>query len=225
MSALADHPVRVGATVLGSRPAVFALDAGLLHGWGWTAVRPAVRTAGWATDRPGRSWTVAGAPALRPAAGVRSRRTRAMLRDWRRRYLLAEVVGTLLAVLAAVVAHAATGSLASAAVAGSVAEAGAYYAVVLRRVLPTLWEQHEGTTPLARRLLRTARGAVTEVSDFLAAELADTLLLRPLLIFLAAGWTGDHVVWGLLIGKLLADAGFYAVVIPTYELKKRLVSR
>jgi hypothetical protein len=33
------------------------------------------------------------------------------------------------------------------------------------------------------------------------------------------------MVWGLLIGKLLADVGFYTVVIPSYELRKRLIHR
>jgi hypothetical protein len=146
---------------------------------------------------------------------------RATLRDWGRRYLLAEVVGTLAALAVALLVHATTGSLATAALAASVAESVAYYAIVLRRLLPALWLRHEGQPP-ARRLLHTARGSVVECSDFLAAELLDTLLLRPLLIWLAAGWAGSHIGWGLLIGKLLADLGFYAVVIPTYELRKRM---
>ena len=48
-------------------------------------------------------------------------------------------------------------------------------------------------------------------------------MLRPGLIYLAASWTGSNVVIGLLVGKLLADVGFYAVVIPSYELRKKLV--
>ena len=77
------------------------------------------------------------------------------------------------------------------------------------------------------------------MSDFVAAELADTFLIRPGLIYLAAGWAGSGsaagfgatvgggsgVPVGLLTGKLLADLGFYAVVIPSYELRKRLMDR
>ena len=36
---------------------------------------------------------------------------------------------------------------------------------------------------------------------------------------------GPLVVFGSLIGKLLADVGFYAVVIPSYELRKKLMRR
>lgn len=244
MTAVADQPVRAAARDDGASGAVAArpgpvpkttplhlppgsgLGAAALHGWSWTAAHPAIprgRGWGWATSRSGRDWAVAGAPPHH-----RSPRWSLVLRDklheWSRRYLLAEVAGTLAALTAAVTVHALTGSLASTALAGSVAESIAYYGVVLRRTVPVLYARHAGCGPL-RRLLRTGRSLVAEVSDFLAAELADTLVVRPGLIYLAAGWAGSGVVWGLLIGKLLADVGFYAVVIPSYELRKRLMHR
>lgn len=235
MSAIADLPVRAGGSGAGGAPGTAArprttpitlpaglsLDAAPLHGWGGPVPAPVPRTRtpgwGWATDRPGRAWTVAGAPAGRPPL-------RTKLREWSARYLLAEVAGTLAALAAALAVHAGTGSLAGAALAGAVAESIAFYAVVLRRLVPGLWAAQAGQPPL-RRLLRTARGTLTEASDFVVAEVADTLLLRPGLIYLAAGWTGSGVGAGLLLGKLLADVGFYAVVIPSYELRKRLMSR
>lgn len=96
--------------------------------------------------------------------------------------------------------------------------------MILGRTGPELYGAHAGAGPV-RRLLRTGRSLLAEVSDFLAAEVADTFLVRPGLIYLAAGWAGSGVAGGLLIGKLLADAGFYAVVIPSYELRKRLMHR
>jgi hypothetical protein len=165
---------------------------------------------------------VSGAPELHRPSRLPGAREK--LREWGRRYLLAEIGGTVAALTAALTVHALTGSLASAALAGSVAESIAYYSVVLRRLLPALYAGHAGAAP-ARRLMLTARSTVTELSDFLAAEVADTLVLRPGLIYLAAGWAGSGMVWGLLIGKLLADVGFYTVVIPSYELRKRLMHR
>lgn len=246
MTAVADLPVRAavldagGASGTAVRPGPvprttpltlppgITLDAAPMHGWDWTALRlvpdpgTRVRTPGWgwATDRPGRGWTVAGAPAIRRRGpGLRTK-----LREWTSRYLLAELAGTLAALTAALAVHAVTGSLASAALAGSVAESLAFYGVVLRRMVPGLWAAQAGHA-LPRRLLRTARGILTEASDFVVAEVADTFLLRPGLIYLAAGWVGSGVGAGLLLGKLLADIGFYAVVIPSYELRKRLMSR
>jgi hypothetical protein len=221
----------------------------VLRGWSWIVdpVDPRDRGWGWATGRPGHDWAVAGAPLAhrrtRPPATTRLPATtrpptttrppatirlpvavRAKLRDWGRRYLLAEVVGTLAALTAALTVHALTGSLAPAALAGSVAESVAYYGVILRRAIPTLQWAHAGAGPV-RRLLRTGRSLLAETSDFVAAELADTFLIRPGLIYLAAGWAGSGVAGGLLVGKLLADVGFYAVVIPSYELRRRLMHR
>jgi hypothetical protein len=246
MTAVANQPVRAavrdtggGSRAVAARPgpapkttpltlpAGVSLDAGALHGWSWTAMRPAPPAHapgwGWATDRDGRRWSVAGAPTVRRPSRLPVV-VRDKLREWGRRYLLAEILGTVAALTAAVAVHTLTGSLATAALAGSVAESIAYYGVVLRRMLPVLYLRHAGAGRV-RRLVRTGRDLVTEVSDFLAAELVDTLLVRPGLIFLAAGWAGSGVVWGLLAGKLLADVGFYAVVIPSYELRKKLMRR
>jgi hypothetical protein len=219
----------------------------VLRGWSWTTVRPPVprRTGwGWATGRPRRAWAVAGAPAMyrrtrsHAIAGLLVA-VREKLREWGRRYLLAEIAGTLTALAAALTVHALNGSLAPAALAGSVAETVAYYGVILRRTVPQLYATSAGGSR-GGRLLRTGRSLLAEVSDFATAELADTLLIRPGLIYLAAGWAGAGagttgaagldgagcgVAAGLLIGKLLADLGFYAVVIPSYELRKRLMHR
>ena len=169
---------------------------------------------------------VAVAPAAVTGAAVETSgwvgRAGPKLREWRRRYLLAEVVGTLCALLAALGVYAETRSLASAAFAASLAETVGFYGPVLGQTLPPLYRLHAGLGGV-RRVWLTCRRGLAEASDFVVAELADTLVLRPGLIYLAASWTGSNVVAGLLVGKLLADAGIYAVVIPSYELRKRLV--
>jgi hypothetical protein len=247
MIAVADQPVRAAGRDVGASraaaaragsasrttppalPPSAALGTPVLRGWSLTPVRPTASAragSGWATGRPGRGWAVAGAPATYRGSRPRTARLlvamREKLREWGRRYLLAEIVGTLTALAAALAVHTLTGSLAAAALAGSVAETVAYYGVIVRRTLPQLYRAHAGTGQV-RRLLRTGRSLLAEVSDFVAAELADTFLIRPGLIYLAGGWGGSGVAGGLLIGKLLADVGFYAVVIPSYELRKRLM--
>lgn len=229
MTAVADQPVRAAERDDGASRAAAARPG---PDPGTTPLAPPAGW-GWATGRPGRGWAVAGAPPARRRPIVRLLGSGLQkAREWRRRYLLAEIVGTLAAVAAALSAHALTGSLAPAALAGSVAETVGYYGVILRRTIPRLYRETAGA---GRRLLRTGRGLLAEMSDFVAAELADTFLVRPGLIYLAAGWAGAgsagsgsagaRVPAGLLIGKLLADLGFYAVVIPSYELRKRLMHR
>lgn len=182
---------------------------------------------------PRRSWPpaaripVAPAPPAVTGAAVETsgwtERVGTKLREWGRRYLLAEVVGTLCALAAALGVYAETRSLASAALAASLAETAGFYGTILRQTLPPLYRLHAGLGGV-RRIWLTVRRGVAEASDFVVAELTDTLMLRPGLIYLAASWTGSNVAAGLLVGKLLADAGFYAVVIPSYELRKRLVA-
>jgi hypothetical protein len=171
--------------------------------------------------------TVGAAPPAVTGAAVEAsgwtERVGTKLREWGRRYLLAEVVGTLCALAAALGVYAETRSLASAALAASLAETVGFYGAILQRTLPPLYRLHAGVGGV-RRIWLTCRRGVAEASDFVVAELTDTLVLRPGLIYLASSWTGSNVAAGLLVGKLLADAGFYAVVIPSYELRKRLVA-
>lgn len=167
------------------------------------------------------------APPRAPARTTRCHRLRGRLRgrlrDWRRRYLLAEVAGTVAALAAGLSVYAGTGSLATAAMAASLAETAGYYAGILRRTWPDLLRRHAGVRG-PRRVLRTARSALAEAGDYAVAETADTLLVRPGLIFLAAGWSSGSMAVGLLIGKVVADLAFYSVVIPTYELRRRLTA-
>ena len=215
MSGPAVRPVAGGPRCQRPSPRV-GLPAGLpLHYPPRRDPPPVVRIA----PLPARA-LMTGTPIAAPA--WIGRRVATKLREWGRRYLLAEIAGTLAALAAAVGVYAGTRSLASAAVAASLAETAGFYGVILRQTLPPLYRLHAGLSG-GRRLWLTCRRGIAEGSDFVVAELTDTLVLRPGLIYLAATWSGNDVVVGLVVGKLLADAGFYAVVIPSYELRKRLV--
>jgi hypothetical protein len=159
------------------------------------------------------STALAAAPARNPL--------RERVRDWRRRYLLAEILGTLAALTAGTAAYARTGSLATAALAASFGETAGFYLGIAVRIAPGVLRRHQEVRG-ARRVLLTLRAAVAEASDYAVAEAMDTLLIRPGLIFVASSWTGAGLVASMLAGKLLADVAFYSVVIPTYELRRRL---
>jgi hypothetical protein len=116
-----------------------------------------------------------------------------------------------------------THSLAAAAIAASIGETVGFYAVILRRTLPPLYRRHHGHRGV-RRLWLTGSSAAAEAVDYVVAECADTLLVRPGLVYLASTWFASHLAWGLLVGKVAADIGFYGVVIPSYELRKKLTA-
>jgi hypothetical protein len=132
------------------------------------------------------------------------------VREWLWRYGPAEVSGTVGAVLAATVAAAVAGA-ATTAYAGAIGEAVAFYAVIVVRDLRT----RTGS----RR--RTLAGLAVE---FGPAEVADTLVVRPLAMYLGPLLVG-HLAAGVLAGKLAADVVFYALAIVGYELRRTAAAR
>jgi hypothetical protein len=133
----------------------------------------------------------------------------ARISEWFHRYAVAEVVGLVCALAAGIVAGRTAGA-GAAAVAATLAEGVGFYGVILLRDV----RRHGGNW-------RVARGLVVE---FGFAEVADTLLVRPLAIYGATMLAGDTVA-GVLIGKVAADIFFYGAAIAGYELRKRLDGR
>jgi len=144
---------------------------------------------------------------------------------WIARYLPLEVLGTVAAVAGAAAAYEASRSLVAAAVVGTVAEGVGYYALVVVRGI----RGHLASTRVRRRtgaarhalvaVALTLRGLVAE---FGAAEAVDTFLVRPALLVAATSLLGPNPT-GWLVGKLAADAVFYAIAIVSFETGRRLI--
>lgn len=79
-----------------------------------------------------------------PAMLSRPRLSRRRLREWLRRYLPAELCGTVTALLAAQLAFMASRSLVVAAVCGSIAETTGYYAAAIARDAIAHYRIHRG---------------------------------------------------------------------------------
>lgn len=128
--------------------------------------------------------------------------------SWRRRYGLAELIGTLALILAALAVQSATGSVILAALAGSLAEAGWFYTVLLTREFRQERKDARIGGFEARPIREMGRDLLLE---FGAAERLDGLILRPLCLgmglVLVGGWLG------LLLGKIGADLLFYGPVL------------
>jgi hypothetical protein len=130
---------------------------------------------------------------------------------WVRRYLPAEIAGTSAALVAALAS--AGGGTGDAVLAASWAEALAFYAFVTGR------ELRAAASPRLRSgaILGSLRGVVAE---FGVAEVADTVFLRPLLMYAFVEPFGA-LIPGIIVGKLAADVVFYGLAIPAYELRER----
>ncbi|KQM82818.1 hypothetical protein [Agromyces sp. Leaf222] len=150
--------------------------------------------------------------------------TRGRARDWLARYLPLEVCGTLAAMLGAWLAFDASGSLAVAALAGSLAESVGYYGIVVVRAA----RGHAASARVqrlggVRAMLATTWLTLRSVAvEFGPAELVDSVLVRPALLWAAsAAWGANPGAW--LAGKLAADAVFYAIAIVSFELGRRVI--
>jgi hypothetical protein len=132
-----------------------------------------------------------------------------------RRYVPAEITGTLAACAGAWLAYRMHASPYAAGLAASLCEAVGYYAVILFGEARRLGN--------VRALPRVLPGLMVE---FGPAELADTLIARPLLMaagpLLLAGPLFAGTMAGTLAGKVAADLLFYAVVLPSSRLRRRL---
>jgi len=144
---------------------------------------------------------------------------------WVLRYLPLEVLGTITALVAASVAYGLTGSLVVAAIAGTVGENVGYYALVVARTVRGHARSRRVTrlTGRARRAWATTWLAARSVAaEFGPAELVDSLLVRPVLLWAAAAaWGAQPLAW--FAGKLAADAVFYAIAIVSFETGRRVI--
>jgi hypothetical protein len=143
---------------------------------------------------------------MEPTAGPVPRR-RAL--EWLARYGPAELGATVGALAAATLADPA--GPAATAYAGAIGDGVGFYLILFVRDLRR--QRYAGRS---RGVARTLRDLVME---FGPAELLDTFLVRPLAMYLAQRWLGTAA--GVIVGKIAADAVFYALAIIAYELRQR----
>ncbi|RTQ46540.1 hypothetical protein EJV47_21550 [Hymenobacter gummosus] len=141
------------------------------------------------------------------------------LREWLRRYLPAEVLSLLATLAAAALALWLTGSRVTAALAGTWAGNVLYFGTIL---LTDVWRARRQRRAAGQRYTwRTfGRNVRALLVEFGLAELADSFVIRPALMYYLPLWLG-HFSAGILAAKLLADVTFYVPAIIGYELSKK----
>ncbi|WP_433219751.1 hypothetical protein ACQP00_16075 [Dactylosporangium sp. CS-047395] len=142
------------------------------------------------------------------------RRWRQKLIVWARRYVPAEIAGTVCAFIGTAVIYGLFTDRVLAAVAGTVGEIVGFYGLIAtvewRRERARGYGLRRTTTSTARLLL----------AEFGVIEVLDSTILRPFFMYLGPGLTGG-MGSGTLLGKLMADVAFYGVAIVSYELIRR----
>jgi len=139
--------------------------------------------------------------------------------EWLRRYLPAELLSAVATLLAATLVLHATSSRLQAALAATWAGNIAYFGLLLAQdVCRAYRTRQQRSLPYTWRTLGQNLWALAV--EFGLAELLDSFLIRPALMYYLPRWLGDFSA-GILLAKLLADVTFYIPAILSYELSKK----
>jgi len=153
----------------------------------------------------------AGATAPERTADAKTEPARRKLVFWIVRYLPAELVGTAAMVIGGMLATMWTDVPALIALAALIGEIIGFYLVLAVTIYL------EQVQVAATRRGAIGRTAMLLVAEFGAAELLDTLLVRPAALLLGV-WLLPDPVWGVLAGKIAADIVFYAIAAGAFTL-------
>ncbi|MDT5335683.1 MAG: hypothetical protein QOD90_1188 [Mycobacterium sp.] len=144
------------------------------------------------------------------------RSTARKLREWARRYLPCEVAGTTCELGGAAITYGITGSAAAAAIVATIGASVGYYAAAYVAALRTAYRPQLSSSRLSRAVTANGRALRSIAIEFGPAEVVDTLIIRPLAFYFGPILFGGMVA-GWVFAKLVADVGFYALAIVSYE--------
>jgi hypothetical protein len=138
-------------------------------------------------------------------------------KNWLKRFLPAELTGTIAAVFVSYITHYCTNNLIVAAYAGSVAETLRFYSTIFIR---DAVNEKGKLKAVNKRLTFIDFIHISKniLFDFGVAEILDSLFLRPFCMYIFPLWLKNYTI-GILMGKVASDICFYIPVILSYELR------
>ncbi|MEO6761598.1 MAG: hypothetical protein ABI220_04465 [Candidatus Saccharimonadales bacterium] len=151
---------------------------------------------------------------------VRRLRRTAKYKGWFKRYIFAEILGTLVALGFAWVSYVLYHSYLAAAAAGFIGEGIGFYGYF---ITSEIWQQKLATSslPLRKRISAIiSRSGTNLFIEFAPAEAIDNIFIRPAAMFIVPQYIHPYGL-GFIVGKLAADVVFYFFAIIGLELKRR----
>ena len=146
------------------------------------------------------------------------------IKEWAKRYIPAELLGTTGALVAAWVTYSQTHSYVAAAASGWTGEAVCFYGYFIITEL-LLHSKKYRKYSLAKRIsLVISLATASLLAEFLLAEMLDAFLIRPYAMYIAPQYIHPYPV-GFIVGKFSADITFYLLAIIGYETKKRWINQ
>ncbi len=145
------------------------------------------------------------------------------IKAWIKRYLRAEIAGTISAIFFATLVFSFTKNEILAAYAGTWGENLGFYGVMITRNINASKKHHKNKNKHYSffSLLVDIRNIILE---FGPSEILDTFIIRPLMMYIFPKLIGDRYI-GILLGKIAADIIFYIPTIISYELQQNYKKR
>ena len=141
------------------------------------------------------------------------------IRDWLKRYLLADIICTILSMFTAWAIMESSGDRVLAAFIGSAVASVGFYGIIAFSDVRKSMKIHssENRKYKIKSFLVDFRNLIIE---FGPAEILDVLAVRPFFMYLIPKVTGEFLL-GTFIGKMIADVIFFVPAILMYELRKK----
>jgi len=141
------------------------------------------------------------------------------IREWIRRYLLADILSTILSLATAWVIHRTTGDNVLAAFVGSAMASISFYGIIaysdVRKSL-----KHHRKHALRYNFASYFKDLRNLIIEFGPSEILDVLAVRPFFMYLMPKLMGEFVL-GTFVGKMMADFIFFIPAIIMYEVRKK----
>ncbi|HVV67139.1 MAG TPA: hypothetical protein VHB72_03660 [Candidatus Saccharimonadales bacterium] len=144
--------------------------------------------------------------------------------EWLRRYVPAEILGTITALIGAWTVYAHTHSYIAATAGGWVGEGIGFYGYFITAELLSNSKRYKQYKIIKRISLAVAAASTNLLIEFAPAEVLDNFIIRPFLMYLTPHYIHPYPI-GFLAGKFSADIIFYAFAILGYESRKRWLKR
>lgn len=144
--------------------------------------------------------------------------------EWLRRYIPAEILGTIIALIGAWTVYARTHSYVAATASGWIGEGIGFYGYFITMELLTNGKRYDQYSFLRRGALAVSAATTNLLVEFVPAELLDNFIVRPFAMFVAPHYIHPYPL-GFLVGKFSADIIFYVITIMSYEVRKRWLGR
>jgi hypothetical protein len=141
------------------------------------------------------------------------------IKEWLKRYLPAEIIGTITAVGVASITHLFSANYIFIAYAATLGEAIGFYSTVIIQNIVHI-NRNKIVKNESFKFSDFSKIIANIVLEFGPSGILDGLLLRPFFMYLFPVLLKNFTL-GIFVGKFTGDLTFYMLVILSYEMKKR----